>query len=128
MSSQYSLVVSWKRIYNSLTVTIAHIKSFFCRLMPLYSFSSHSHSSTTSKLPASELNSLISTLHRLHGKQPVLLTALLPSNRSPIVPCICFCGNVFSDLLPSNVHGTDHIENNFCSTFLLLHARISGVS
>jgi hypothetical protein len=31
-SSQSSLVVSWQRIYNSLTVTTAHIKSSFHRL------------------------------------------------------------------------------------------------
>jgi hypothetical protein len=36
-SSQSSLVVSWQRIYSSLTVTTAHIKSFR-RLTPLYSF------------------------------------------------------------------------------------------
>jgi hypothetical protein len=36
-SSQYSLVVYWQRIYNSLTVTTTHIKSSFRRLIPLYS-------------------------------------------------------------------------------------------
>jgi hypothetical protein len=37
-SSQSSLVLSWQRIYNSLTVTTAHIKSSFRRLTPLYAF------------------------------------------------------------------------------------------
>jgi hypothetical protein len=37
MSSQSSLVVFSQRIYNSLTVTTAHIKSSFRKLTPLYS-------------------------------------------------------------------------------------------
>jgi hypothetical protein len=37
-SSQSSLVVSWQQICNSLTVTTAHIKSYFRMLTPLYSF------------------------------------------------------------------------------------------
>jgi hypothetical protein len=36
-SSQSSLVVSWQRIYSSLTVTATHIKSSFRRLTPLHS-------------------------------------------------------------------------------------------
>jgi hypothetical protein len=36
-SSQSSLVVACQRIYNSLTVTTAHIKSSFRRLTPMYS-------------------------------------------------------------------------------------------
>jgi hypothetical protein len=46
-----------------------------------------------------------------------LFTVPLPSNRSPIVPRVCFCGNVFSDPLPNNGHVTDWIENNSCNTF-----------
>jgi hypothetical protein len=30
----------------------------------------------------------------------------LPSNRYPIVPLVCFCGNVFSDPLPSSGHAS----------------------
>jgi hypothetical protein len=45
-----------------------------------------------------------------------MFTAPLPANRS-IVPRVSFCGNVFSDPLPSNGHGADHTENNSCSTF-----------
>jgi hypothetical protein len=37
-SSQSSLVVSWQRICNSLTVTTTHIKSYFRRLTSLHSF------------------------------------------------------------------------------------------
>jgi hypothetical protein len=40
-SSQSSLVVSWQRIYKSLTVTTAHIKSFFF----------HSRTSKSTELP-----------------------------------------------------------------------------
>jgi hypothetical protein len=36
-SSQSLLVVSWQRVYNSLTVTTAYIKSSFRRLTPLCS-------------------------------------------------------------------------------------------
>jgi predicted CDP-diglyceride synthetase/phosphatidate cytidylyltransferase len=42
-SSQSSFIISWQWICNTLTVTTAHIKSSFCRLIPLYSFNSHSH-------------------------------------------------------------------------------------
>jgi hypothetical protein len=36
---------------------------------------------------------------------------------------------MFSDLLPRNGHGADHIEKTlFATHFLLLRARISGVA
>jgi hypothetical protein len=53
-------------------------------------------------------------LRRTHRKQRFLyccegmFTAPLPSNRRPIVPRVCFCGNVFSESLPSNGY-TRHI-------------------
>jgi hypothetical protein len=82
----------------------------------------HSRSSFFwTELPALEIDSLIATLHVPHGKHSLycwqsLFTAPLPSNIS-IVPRVCFCGNVFSDPLPSNGHGADHIENTTCNTF-----------
>jgi hypothetical protein len=51
-SSQSSLVVSWQRIYNSLPVTAAYIKSPFYKLTPLYSFSSHSSGSIVLLAPS----------------------------------------------------------------------------
>jgi hypothetical protein len=47
------------------------------------------------------------------------------NNKRSIVPRVCFCGNVFSDPLPSNTYCADHIENNY---FLLLSANISDVA
>jgi hypothetical protein len=60
---------------------------------------------------------LITTLHGPHGKHSLLLlksvfTAPLPSNRRPIVPRVCFCGNVFTDPLPSN----GYIQVTICCT------------
>jgi hypothetical protein len=49
-SSQSSLVVSWQRIYNSLTVTTTYIKFPLRRLTPLYSFNSHSSDSYNCQL------------------------------------------------------------------------------
>jgi hypothetical protein len=76
--SQSSLLVSWQQIYNSLTVTTAHIKSSPRRLTPLFSVVLLCTPSililVLPQLSASELDSLISTLHGPHGKQPVLLT------------------------------------------------------
>jgi hypothetical protein len=48
-----------------------------------------------------------------------LFTVPLPSNRSPIVPRVCFCGNVFRDPFTSNGHGVDHIENNSFNSFFI---------
>jgi hypothetical protein len=44
----------------------------------------------------------------------------LPSSKFRIVPRICFCVNVFSDLLFSNGHGADHTENTSCNTFSIV--------
>jgi hypothetical protein len=57
------------------------------------------------------------SFHQLHHS---LFFAPLPSNRSPIVPRVCFCRNVFSDQLPSNGHGADRIENNSCTNFSIV--------
>jgi hypothetical protein len=43
-----------------------------------------------------------------------------------IVPLVCFCGNVFSELLPSNVQGADHIENTYCNTFSIVACAYFG--
>jgi hypothetical protein len=79
----------------------------------------------STELPASELDSLITTLHGPHGKHNLyfwqsLYTASLRSNSCPVVPRAFFCGNVFSDPLPSNGHGADHIENTSCNTFSIV--------
>jgi hypothetical protein len=55
-----------------------------------------------------------------------LFTAPFPSNRSPTVPRVCFCWNVFSDSLPSNGHGVDYIENNSCNTFSIVACTYFG--
>jgi hypothetical protein len=135
-SSQSSLVVSWQRIYNSLTVTTVHIKSSFRRLTPLYSVVllctlkfSFSFFYNCQLRNSALLYPLCtdSTKNSLYCGQS-LITAPLPSNRS-IVPYVCFCGDVFSDPLPSNVHGADRkYKTIFAIPFLLLRARISGVA
>jgi hypothetical protein len=55
-----------------------------------------------------------------------LFIAPLPSNIFPIVSRACFCGNVFSDPLPINGHGADHIENNSCNTFSIVACAYFG--
>jgi hypothetical protein len=46
--------------------------------------------------------------------QPLLLTrrvtAPLPINKRPVVPRVCFCGNVFSESLPSNEYTRHNIH------------------
>jgi hypothetical protein len=83
------------------------------------------------ELSASELYSLITTVHGPHGKHSLycwqsLFTASLPSNRSPSAPPVRFCGNVFSDPLLGNGHGADHIENTSCNTFSIAACAYSG--
>jgi hypothetical protein len=116
-SSQSSLMVSWQRICNSLTVATAHIKSSFCRQTRLFSVVLPCTPSILililPQLPALEFDSLISTWNGPHRKHSLycwqsLFTTPLPSNRSPIVPHVCLCGIVLSDLLPSNRHGGTH--------------------
>jgi hypothetical protein len=115
-SSQSSLVVSWQRIYSSLTVTTAHIKSCFRRLTPLYSFNSHSRSRLITCYIASG---------GPHGKYR-LSTISRDVCHSAAQKCtsycstVGFCRNVFSDPLPSNGHGADHIENTSCNDFSIV--------
>jgi hypothetical protein len=60
-------------MYNSLTVTTAHIQSSFHSLTPLHSvvllFTPSILILVLRQLPASHLGSLTSTLHGPHGKQ-----------------------------------------------------------
>jgi hypothetical protein len=62
---------------------------------------------------------IYSALHS-SGSCPIVACILwaLPSNRCPIVLRVCFCGNVFTDPLPSNRHGADHkrVDNTSCNT------------
>jgi hypothetical protein len=44
------------------------------------------------------------SLYCWHG----VFTTSLPSNRRPIVPRVCFCGNVFGESLPSNEYHVTH--------------------
>jgi hypothetical protein len=106
-SSQSSLVVSWQRIYNTLTVTTAHIILFSQANSVVLLYTPSILILVLPQVPALELYSLTSTLHGPHGKHnpycwQSLFTAPLPSNRPPIVPRVCFSGNVFSDPLPRN--------------------------
>jgi hypothetical protein len=83
------------------------------------------------QLPASELDFLIFTMHGSQRKHSMycwqsLVSPPMPINRSPIVPRVCFRGNQFSDPLPSNEHGTDHIKALFAVPSLLLHVCILG--
>jgi hypothetical protein len=85
----------------------------------------------STELPTSKLDSLITTSHGPHGKYILyflqsLFIAPLPSNMYLIVPRFCFCGNVFSDPLPSNGHGADHIENASCNTFSIVACAYFG--
>jgi hypothetical protein len=109
-SSQSSLVVSWQRIYNSLIVTKAHIKSSFRRLTSLYSVILLQFSFSYSDwLPIHDWTTYIVS-RRIRRKHIFLyccegiFTAPLPSYRS--IRCR---GNMFSDRLPSNEHGADNI-------------------
>jgi hypothetical protein len=67
-SSQSWLIVFWQWIYNSCTVTTAHIKSSFRRLTRLYSVVLLQFSFLFFHNTTSELNCLISTLCGPHGK------------------------------------------------------------
>jgi hypothetical protein len=66
---------------------------------------------------------IYSALHS-NGSYPIVACVLraLPSNRYPIAPRVCFCGNVFSDPLPSNGQGAVHIRvhNASCNTFSIV--------
>jgi hypothetical protein len=55
-----------------------------------------------------------------------IITAPLPSNRSPTVPRVCFCGNVFSDPMPSNRQGADHTENTNWNSFSIVACAYFG--
>jgi hypothetical protein len=126
-ASHSSPVVSWQRIYNSLAVTIVYIISSFRRLTPLYSFILLQFS--FSFFHTYQLRN--STSHGLQGEHNLccsqsLFTAPLTSNRSPIVQQVCFCGNVFSNPLPSNEHSADHIENNSCYIYSVVPCAYFG--
>jgi hypothetical protein len=118
--SQSSLVVSWQRIHNSLTVTSNYTWSLLCTVQFLschYSATANSEDSTQFNSSAPKLifwrlvsrNStlhsvrywsiefFITPLHRPYGKLRLLL--------SPIVL------GVFTAPLHSNGRGADHIEN-----------------
>jgi hypothetical protein len=133
-SSQSSLVVSWQRIYKSLTVTTKHIKFLFSQANSVLLLCILSILILVlPQLSASELDSLISTLHGLHGKHSLycwqsLFTAPLPNYISPTLPHVCFCGNVFIDPLPKNAHGADHIVNNSCNIFSIVACAYFGRS
>jgi hypothetical protein len=83
------------------------------------------HQLNWTELPASKLHSLITPLHGPHGNHSLccwqtLLTSSLLSNRYPLVPRVCFCGNMFSDPLTSNRYGAYHIENTSYSPFSIV--------
>jgi hypothetical protein len=83
MSSQSSLVVSWQRIYSSLTVITAHIKSSNHTLIPfLLSLLSHL------RLPSQETPSIISQpdlgpLYIASGR--ILQNIAFPNNSSIVI-------------------------------------------
>jgi hypothetical protein len=123
-------------LYNlcwSQSITRAHNKWLFKTRSILVLVLSRPHSpvSILPQLPASELDSLISTLHGPYGKHILycwqsLFIAPLPRNRCPVVPRVCSCGNLFSEPLPSNGHAADHMENNSWNTFSIVDCENFG--
>jgi hypothetical protein len=47
-------------------------------------------------------------------------------NGRPIIPLVLFCGNVFSDQLPSTGHGAGHVENTSSNTFSIVACAYFG--
>jgi hypothetical protein len=113
---QFLLVVSWQRIYNSIAVTSIHIGSMLCTVLslPCYFFSitldCHLQSSTqflTVTLTNDTICPFITPRHgkcRKHNISVVekLIYDPLRSNGHHIFVRVCFCGNVFTESLPSN--------------------------
>jgi hypothetical protein len=112
--------------------------SVVIRRTPLHSFNSHFHSSTTllSQFCTPTTTSFGTLLSYIHFARTPRKTACIvdkacsprrcPAIRSPTVPRVCFCGNVFSEPLPSNGHGADHIESNSCNTFSIVACAYFG--
>jgi hypothetical protein len=113
--SHSSLVISWQQICNTLTVTTSTHQVFFLQAnsIVLLQFSfSFFHNWQLRNSTLSYPLCMDPTENSLFCWQSLFIT-LLPSSESPIVLRICFCRNVFSDPLPSNGHGADHVENNY---------------
>jgi hypothetical protein len=149
-SSQSSLVVSWQRIYNSLAVLTAHIKSYFCRLtslysvvllcVSLYSFNSHSHSSETllSQFCTSTTTSFGTLLSYIHFARTPRKTACIVDKACSPRRCLATEILLFRTSASEGMFlATRCIAMGMARTtyktilailFLLLHACISGVA
>jgi hypothetical protein len=102
--SQSSLVVSWQRIYNSLTVSTAHSKSSLHSLIPFLAIPSQSSSTAISR------DSLIiisagpgASLYSL-GADPTENTVSIVIAQQYPDCCLCICcrKNLFTESLPRN--------------------------
>jgi hypothetical protein len=120
--SQSSLVVSWQRIYNSLTVSAAHMKSSFHSLIPFLP-SLLNHSTVTSRnslnsvlqLPTLEFDSIQFQAHILVGGCPE--TRLLPASELFLITTLHGSRGKHRLLLSRIILGvfTDPLASNGCT-------------
>jgi hypothetical protein len=101
MSSQSSLVVSWQRIYTSLTVTTVHIKysfqSWTSKSTELVAISSQSSSTAVSR------DSLNYSSYSLGTDQPENIVSIVIAQQYLDCWLLIRCsGNVSTESLPSN--------------------------
>jgi hypothetical protein len=108
-SSQSSLVVSWQWIYNSLTVYSVVLLRFS---FSLFHNCQLRNSTLLHPLCTDSTENVACTVDKACLQRRCLAKSIFPR--------VCFCGNVFSDPLPNNGHGTDHIENNSCNAFSIV--------
>jgi hypothetical protein len=138
-STQPSLVVFWQRIYKShynynthkVFSSQANFVALLCTPSILILYFHTLFLLTHSELPASELDSLISTLHGLHGKHRLStihrgVYRSVAWKQTSYNSTVGFCGNLFSDPLPSNGHGADHTENTYCNAFSIVACAYFG--
>jgi hypothetical protein len=113
-NSQSPVVVSWQRIYQSRCKFQSHVKSSWHRLTLFLPFFAAAISETglyysrlllyasLYSIPSSDSIALQNlrtdpTENIVACCQKCLFSGPLPSNRRPIFPRVCFCGNVFSE-------------------------------
>jgi hypothetical protein len=99
-SSQFSLVVSWQRIYTSLTVTTAYVKPSLHRLIPLLPFLK-SFSTAYLRGFISSISQRVRVRVRVRARVPLRLTVNRQSVR--------LCGKPLWDPL-SVFFSTEHLR------------------
>jgi hypothetical protein len=118
-SSQYSLIVSWQRIYNSLTVTAAHYEVFLAQPNSFLAICSQ----LFCQLPTLETLSILCCSCQLRNStdsNDLFCLFITPRHRlyrkhsSSTVAWTRFCGNVLTQLLHSNgcMHRISYRDNS----------------